>query len=234
MATPGGPDVAQFTVWVRNVMGIPAAYLPDGSPSIQHAYDQSLNIVNLALSIAASQRLSWSPYELAVYNLAGHMLCEYGQDPSYPLSAVTWAQGYARAVTTAATPIIPGNKMTITGVSPLGYSGPLNIGYITVTATPDTTHFWYPIRENPGPATILSGASVNGTLFAQLRKQFKMNAFMPGVVASASDVSTSVGLDNPDFLKGLTLFDLQLLKTPWGRAYLSIAQKVGPTAFGVS
>lgn len=65
------------------------------------------------------------------------------------------------------------------------------------------------------------------TYFEDLRKAFKITSFVAGVVASTADVSTSTSLKVPDSLGDLTLFDLQLLKTPYGRAYLAIAQKFG-------
>ena len=71
------------------------------------------------------------------------------------------------------------------------------------------------------------------TYFADARLAFKINSFVPGVVNSASDNGTSTGLMVPDFFKDLTLSDLQHMKTPWGRAYLAIAQKTG-TLWGVS
>ena len=39
---------------------------------------------------------------------------------------------------------------------------------------------------------------------------------------------------NVESMKGLTLANLQNLKTPWGRMYLSIAQLAGPTIWGLS
>lgn len=63
--------------------------------------------------------------------------------------------------------------------------------------------------------------------WAFLRDQFKINSFVAGVVQSASDEGTSDSLLVPDAFKGLTMSDLQNLKTPWGRRYLAYAQKFG-------
>ena len=52
--------------------------------------------------------------------------------------------------------------------------------------------------------------------FGDLRKQYKLAGFVPGVVQSTSDNGTSTSLLVPDALKELTLADLQELKTPWG------------------
>lgn len=71
------------------------------------------------------------------------------------------------------------------------------------------------------------------TFFADLRTSLKINNFSAGVVSSASDGGTSNSIQVPDALKGLTLADLQRLKTPWGRAYLEFAQSAG-TLWGVT
>lgn len=214
-------------------MQVPASSLPDSAPILQHALDQALNIVNDDLGASPSQQTSWSVYELATYNLGGHFLIEFAPDVSYPLTAASWAAGMATIQTTDPSLIQPGDKLKITGVSPLGYSGSSKDGYITAVATPDTTHFSYPIT-NPGAATVLPGAAATEQFWALARKQLKITSFTPGVVSSASDAGTSVGLQTFDFFRGLTLMDLQLLKTSYGRAYLAIAQQYGPTAWGVT
>ena len=68
----------------------------------------------------------------------------------------------------------------------------------------------------------------------QLRATLGVNSFQPGVVSSSSDASTATSLMNVESMKGLTLANLQNLKTPWGRMYLSIAQLAGPTIWGLS
>ena len=47
-------------------------------------------------------------------------------------------------------------------------------------------------------------------------------------MASASDEGTSTALLNPEFMKTLTLQNLQALKDPYGRTYLQFAQSFGP------
>ena len=71
------------------------------------------------------------------------------------------------------------------------------------------------------------------TYFANLRADFHIYDFVAGVVQSADDQSTSDSLEIPESLKQLTLGDLQNLKTPYGRVYLAIAQKVG-TLWGIT
>lgn len=69
--------------------------------------------------------------------------------------------------------------------------------------------------------------------FAYFRSTWKMNDFVAGVVQSTSDEGTSVTLLVQDAAMQFKLADLQNLKTPWGRNYLAIAQRVG-TLWGLS
>jgi hypothetical protein len=71
------------------------------------------------------------------------------------------------------------------------------------------------------------------TYFSTYRSKTGLGAFVPGFIQSTSDVSTSESLMIPDFFKDLTLSNLQNLKTPWGRAYLALAQSWG-TVWGLT
>jgi hypothetical protein len=67
----------------------------------------------------------------------------------------------------------------------------------------------------------------NNTYWQDLRTNLGINNFIPGFINAANDEDTSAALLVPLNLQNLTLADLQMLKTPWGRAYLAIAQSVG-------
>lgn len=69
--------------------------------------------------------------------------------------------------------------------------------------------------------------------FEDLRESYSINAFVAGVISSTSDQATGETMLVPDFFKGLTFSDLAELKTPYGRAYLAIAQKYG-TLWGLT
>ena len=88
---------------------------------------------------------------------------------------------------------------------------------------------------NLGGSNLIEFASdqTGQTFFADMRKKFNINGFVPGVIQSASDEATSESMLVPDFMKNLTMADLQYIKTPWGRTYLSYAQRIGPV-WGVS
>lgn len=60
-----------------------------------------------------------------------------------------------------------------------------------------------------------------------LRGKYGVNAFVPGVVQSTSDEGTSDSFLVPEAFKELTIANLGNLKTPYGIAYLGIAQSWG-------
>lgn len=72
------------------------------------------------------------------------------------------------------------------------------------------------------------------TTFSDARKGYGYLSFSAGPVTSTSDNGSGTSLLAPDFLKKLTLQDILLLKTPWGRQYLAYAQQYGPNVVGVS
>jgi hypothetical protein len=71
------PTLAGFLTFVRDVMGITTAQLPDGSPWTTLSYCLAKELVNEAILLA-------SPlfYQQAVYNLAGSNLLNFAQDPT--------------------------------------------------------------------------------------------------------------------------------------------------------
>lgn len=65
------------------------------------------------------------------------------------------------------------------------------------------------------------------SVFAEFRKSYGLNNFTAGVITGASDNATSSQRLVPDFFKNLSLADLQMLKDPYGRRYLMIAEQFG-------
>lgn len=63
--------------------------------------------------------------------------------------------------------------------------------------------------------------------FANTRARLNINSFVTGVISSTSDEGTSESMVVPEAVRSFTIADLQNLKTPWGRAYIGIAQSVG-------
>jgi hypothetical protein len=70
--------------------------------------------------------------------------------------------------------------------------------------------------------------------FTQQRTNFNLLSFKAGPISASADQATSQTFVTPDFLKGLTMGDLDLLLTPWGRDYLDYSQQYGPSIIGVN
>lgn len=69
--------------------------------------------------------------------------------------------------------------------------------------------------------------------WAYLRKKYNVLAFVPGIIQSTSDEGTSSSYLLPESYSGYTIANIQNTKTPYGRAYLGIAQSQG-TLWGLS
>ena len=72
--------------------------------------------------------------------------------------------------------------------------------------------------------------------FATQRSAKGFNLIQPstGLVSSSSDESTSTSLATPDWARRMTPAQLQMMKTPWGREYLSHIQSYGPSVVGLT
>lgn len=148
-------------------MRITTAVLPDDSPWINWALQQSLGLVNRALmAVRNTVPTVWTIYTRAVYNLAGHILVETAPD------------------------------------------------------VPDAPN--------------VPGSDPAAPYFTNLRSGLDMAGFISGVINSTSDNGTGNSMVVPEAMQTLTFSDLQTMKTPWGRTYLGIAQKYGPTIWGIS
>jgi hypothetical protein len=65
------------------------------------------------------------------------------------------------------------------------------------------------------------------TFFKDVQKKYQLQTFVPGIIKSAADESTSSSMVVPEAFNKLTIGQLQNLKTPYGRLYLQIAQDLG-------
>lgn len=74
----------------------------------------------------------------------------------------------------------------------------------------------------------------NQSFFTQIQAQYKLGTLVPGPVLASGDHATSETLLLPEFFKNLTLSELDLIKTPYGREYLGYAQMYGPNIVGFS
>jgi len=90
------------------------------------------------------------------------------------------------------------------------------------------------IAPDQAGAEYVEGSNPPLKFFAYTRKLYNIYGFISGVVQSTSDNGTGGSFVVPKQFEGLTLMDLQNLKTPWGRDYLAIAQQYGPTIWGLT
>ena len=74
----------------------------------------------------------------------------------------------------------------------------------------------------------------NMSFFADFRANNGLMKFSPGLISSAGDQGTSDSFEVIAAAKNMTISDLQMMRTPYGRAYLGIAQSYGPTIWGLS
>lgn len=155
------PTFAGFRQFVREVVGIPELYLPDGSTSMNWAWFLANDTVLWRFRFVPNYQPGpmQQIYSFMVYCLASHNLFMWAQDVQPPPD--------------------PPFKLDANG-NPIGF-------------------------------------------FAYYRQLYGLNAFSPGIVETAYDQGTGTGLVIPDAMKQLTPDQLQLMKTPWGRAYLNYA-----------
>lgn len=145
---------------------------------------------------------------------------------TFVFNALSGAPGYSSGVLPTDSPFI-GYALKVScqivyrrlnEVSPLLYTlAVYNLGM-------DTLLNFCPDQEGQTFFSTLRGPPPNG---------YGLYGFVAGVVTAAADVSTSDSLVTPEFMAQLTLANLQQLKTPFGRQYLSIVQSMG-TLWGLS
>lgn len=72
------------------------------------------------------------------------------------------------------------------------------------------------------------------TFFQSARTQYTLTSFVAGPVLSSSDSGTSQTLAGSDAVRNLPLSAMDLIKTPWGQAFLAYQQAFGPNLMGMS
>jgi len=80
----------------------------------------------------------------------------------------------------------------------------------------------------------LANDAAGQCFFRDLRSSLGLHSFSAGLVVSSSDQGTSQTLEIIAAAKSMTLTDLQMMKTPYGRAYLDYAQNYGGNIWGLT
>lgn len=75
----------------------------------------------------------------------------------------------------------------------------------------------------------------NRSFFTDLRNRLGITSFAAGLVSSSGDnAGSSQSLEVIEAAKRLTVTQLQMMKTPYGRNYIGFAQQYGPTVWGLT
>lgn len=222
---PPPPNQTDYTAFLRTQAGIPVSALPDNSPYIPDTLQIALDVVNRDLATAVPNL-----NVLAVYNLATDRLINFAPDQTPAITEISWSGGLVTVVTTLPLPAtLPQGQefdTIVSGNDPTGYNG----GF-TATVLGGSS-FSYPLTADPG--VIVTAGAYLLPFFSTLRASWNLNTSLTGVVEASSDQATSTTLAVPEQLRALTLGDIQKLKTPFGRAYLEIAQAYGQELFGIT
>jgi hypothetical protein len=212
---PTQPNLADFNAFVVS-QGVPSADLPSGTlTTVGIDTSGNLTAASTTGTIAAGMALVGSSIPANTY-----------------VSTWTGSAGTAAPVPTSAV-----EAPSAAAWSP--YLAWAFIGALGVTLFPPSNMppiLYVMAVYNYGMHKLLKiGQDQPGqTFFTQQRATFKLLSFKAGPVGASADQATSQTLVTPDFLKGLTMGDLDLLLTPWGREYLDYSQQYGPNIVGVS
>jgi hypothetical protein len=128
---------------------------------------------------------------------------------------------------------VPSGSMPDDTTLQAAYDEALNLAYLELQGVPSQSSsmsIYAMAVYNLGGAILVEIAmdNPNSTYWQDLRNGLNINNFTPGLINSAHDQGTSQGMYILPVFSGLTMFNLQLLKTPWGRAYLMFAGQWGP------
>lgn len=97
-------------------------------------------------------------------------------------------------------------------------------GAFLITYASDIPHVF---ATNPDGSQQLDANNQPIGYFQNIRTKMDLTGQAPGFLQSTADEGTSASFQVPKAMESLSFGDLQLLKSPWGRRYLSIAQQYG-------
>jgi hypothetical protein len=145
-------------------------------------------------------------------------------DPTF--EGFQWFVQYSMAVPTVSMPDQPYLQVAYDQAINLAYDGLMG-----VPSQPTTPSIYAFAVYNLGCALLLEFAmddpTSSSTFWSDLRTKLGLNSSTFGIIAAAADQGTSDSLYIPEVIKGMTLLDLQLSKSPWGQKYLMFAGEWG-------
>lgn len=218
MAAPTTPNLAGYVRFLYGVVGIPPANLPTASGTASGGGTQSL--------VDATQ--NW-----ATNIWAGYDLVDTTQNATASIASNT--PSALQFVDPLTVPIAAGDLYLI---APDFVTMTLDIAQEIVNGTlacVSSSIYTLAVYNLAADRLVNFGSDVpNQTYFEDLRAQFRILDVSVGVPSSANDSGVGVGILNPEQMRMFTLQDLQTLKTPMGRQYMSFAQAYGTTIWGLS
>jgi len=235
---PKVPNLTDFLTYAID-QGVPSADLPPWSPYPAYALNYAQEVALPGAPRMGSPNVALpGPYVMAVYNLALHQLIMTCPDQVaravFSVTITNGGSGYTTAptvtfsaaptggTTAAGTAVLTGDAVTSVDITTTG------AGY---TAAPTVTF------SAPASGTTATGTTTlttAQTFFVNYRKINNLLSFQSGVVLGSGDQNTSNTLVVPELYRKLPLYAQDLLRTLWGRQYLSYAQTYGPTIVGIS
>jgi hypothetical protein len=212
---PLQPNLADFNAFVLN-QGVPSADLPSGTlTEISIDTSGNLTAASTAGTVAAGMALAGTDVPLSTY-------------------IASWT---GSAGTVLPTPVAPVESASAAAWSPYlawAFTGALGVTLIPPVDMPPILYVTAVYNYGMHKLLKVGQDQAGQTFFTTQRANFKLLSFKAGPVGASADQATSQTLVTPDFLKGLTMGDLDLLLTPWGREYLDYSQMYGPNIVGVS
>ena len=216
---PSSPNLADFYAYCLS-SGVPAADLPSGSLTTV-TIDTSGNIsaVSTSGTISSGEVLSGVDIPDGTYLTAWNTTS--GTVSPAPVVAVSTASASAYSVYAAWA---------------LNYALQVAISGSGIGGLPGFAGQYVIAVYNLGVHQLLMIAQdlPNQDFFTQARTKYDLNSLVPGPVLASGDQATSETLVVPEFFKNLTLSEINLIQTPFGRRYLGYAQMYGPTIVGFS
>jgi len=127
---------------------------------------------------------------------------------------------------------VPTDAMPDDAQLQIAFDEALNLAYIGLASIPSqpTTPSIYAFAVYNLGCHLLTEFALDtppSTFWSDLRNKLGLNVFTPGLINQAHDQGTGEGMYILPQLQGMTLFNLQLTKSPWCLKYLMIAGQWG-------
>jgi hypothetical protein len=221
-SNPTTPNLADYLTFLAGI-GIPPIATPAVFPMVSGAATQGGDPASLTDFTQSWRTNQW----------AGSFLTDSTQGATTYLTSNTSVT--VLFATPFANPVVAGDDYQIVpGIAPVSLSIALEIVNQTL-AQVSPTIYTLAVYNLAADRLINYAPDVAGqTFFQDLRKKLRLSEISVGVPSQASTDGLATGILNPEQMKLFTLGDLQTLKTGPGRQYMSFAQMVGRTVYGLS